>query len=69
MSFLRAFLQALHARSRTPRRHSGQLYCSNRLLHPQRFRLKRVYWWAGRALCKRCYRHYTANIHVCRRHH
>lgn len=72
MGLLSSFLQALFSapsHSHRPQSRSV-LYCSNKLLHPRPFLLKkRVYWWGGKALCRRCYRHYTANIHVCRHWH
>jgi hypothetical protein len=43
------------------------MYCSNTALHPRPFKLRwRVYWWAGRPMCKRCYRFFCSNIRVVR---
>jgi hypothetical protein len=41
--------------------------CSNTILHPKPFYLnKKIYWWNGRPMCKRCYAHYCKNIRVVR---
>lgn len=38
------------------------IYCSNRGVHPGGYRIHgKVYYWAGRPLCKRCYRFFTAS--------
>jgi hypothetical protein len=53
--------------ARKDRNMRPKVYCSNRLLRPKPFLLKwKIYWWAGRPVCKQCHRHYTANIRVIR---
>jgi hypothetical protein len=62
-----ALLNGRHAR---PRRGQRVTFCSNRHLHGNRpYPLtQRVYWWAGRPMCRWCYAHYTHRIHKCTRH-
>jgi hypothetical protein len=41
--------------------------CSNTILHPKPFYLnKTIYWWAGKPMCRICYKHYCKNIRVIR---
>ena len=67
MGLLLAFLKALTAPSRT--RHPKQrpaIFCSNTILHHKPKRLRRVYYWSHRPMCRRCYQHYCKNIRVTR---
>jgi hypothetical protein len=44
-----------------------RVHCSNTILHPKPFYLnRRIYWWNGKPMCKRCYAHYCKNIRVMR---
>jgi hypothetical protein len=42
--------------------------CSNTILHPKPFYLnKKIYWWGGKPMCRRCFRPYSQNIRLIRR--
>jgi hypothetical protein len=50
----------------------GEQHASRPLLehHPAPetlFLNKKIYWWGGKPMCRRCFRHYSQNIRLIRR--